>query len=99
MNHRRIAEMTGTAIGAAMMLIATGGSALAACPGIVPGTNAEAIQSHDARLACLQRGITSGLDTKRQQMQIDALNSQVDAIQLQRRFDTLPAYEPWTPPN
>lgn len=69
-------------------------AAMAACPSEVPGSTPEAIAANGQRLLCLQRELATATTQRRYDFELKTLENSIQAQQLQRRFDSLPAPTP-----
>ena len=82
---------------AAVMLLASGTMAMAACPSQVPGSTSEAIRANQQRVLCLQRELANAGRVQQYQMDLNKLETRVQKLELQRRFDILPRPVPIPP--
>lgn len=64
--------------------------AMAACPPPMAGDTAAEIRGNSERLVCLQNELATNIAQRRLQMQMDAINSRLRDLDLQRRLDSLP---------
>lgn len=64
--------------------------AMAACPPPMAGDTAAEIRANGERLICLQNELAASITHRRLQMQLDAINSRLRDLDLQRRLDSLP---------
>ena len=63
---------------------------MAACPPPMAGDTAAEIRANSERLVCLQNELATRIAQHRLQMQLDAINSRLRDLDLQRRLDSLP---------
>lgn len=75
---------------AVLIAMLSGLPALAACPSIVPGTEAEAIAANNARLVCLQQEIAAEARMRNMELEIQQLQMRQQHLELQRRLDAIP---------
>ncbi|WEK06347.1 MAG: hypothetical protein P0Y65_08895 [Candidatus Devosia phytovorans] len=80
--------------GAAMMVLLAGAPAMAACPAAVPGDSVEEIEANRLRVICLQQQASQDARIRSIEMDIQMLQMKQHQLDLQRRFDNLPRYEP-----
>jgi hypothetical protein len=78
------------AIGIVLIVFATSGVAMAACPPQVVGSSSEAVAANSQRLICLQAELAQATRHRQLEFQVDALERSVQSLNLQRRFDALP---------
>lgn len=69
-------------------------AANAACPTSVPGDTAEAIRANAERVQCLQQEVEQDSRRRQYELELRANRDAINNLQLQRRFDNLPRYEP-----
>ena len=81
---------------AAVLVLLTVPSAMAACRSEVPGSTPEAIAANGQRLLCLQQELAAATTQRRYEFELKTLQNSIQTMQLQRRFDALPA--PIPPP-
>ena len=62
----------------------------AACPSAVPGSTAEAIKANEQRVICLQRELSDSSRVQTFELELNRLDTSLQRLELQRRFDTLP---------
>jgi TolA-binding protein len=81
---------------ALLLVTITSGAATAACPAAVPGNTAEAIKANEQRIICLQRQASDETDRRQYEMELNQIETRVNQLEIQRRFDNLPVYTPPT---
>lgn len=82
---------------AILLVAAAVAPASAACPALVAGDTAAAVEANQQRLLCLQRELAQAGEQYQYKVEINALERRIDDIQLQRRFDSLNFPKPDTP--
>ena len=75
---------------AMLMAVGTTATALADCPSAVPGSTVEAIKANEQRVICLQRELTDSSRVQKYEIDINRIDSSIQRLELQRRFDALP---------
>lgn len=73
---------------AALLTLALGGTAMAACPSEVPGSSSEAIKANEQRVLCLLREVEDASRLQQYEAQLDAL---------ERRINMMPRISPPAP--
>ena len=79
---------------AAIILLASASSAVAACPTIATGTSAEIIAANSARVLCLQQELSAETDRRKFEFDLNTMQRSIDNIQLQQRLNSIPVYVP-----
>ena len=75
---------------AMLLVVSTTATAFADCPSAVPGSTAEAIRANEQRVICLQREIANNSRVQKYELEINRLDTSIQRLELQRRFDNLP---------
>ena len=73
-----------------LLLLGSTATAFADCPSAVPGTTVEAIRANEQRVICLQREIANNSQIQKYEIEINRLDTSIQRLELQRRFDNLP---------
>ena len=73
-----------------MIAVLLAAPAMAACPPPMASDTAAEIKANGDRLVCLQNELATSIEHRRLQMQLDAINSRLRDLDLQRRLDSLP---------
>jgi hypothetical protein len=86
---------------AALIVLSLVGPAWAQCPAPSAGRTADEIAANDRRLLCLQRELNATTSLRRAEMEMDAMEQRLRALEMQRQLDTIkvdiPVYTPPTP--
>jgi len=75
---------------AAVLCLASIGSAFAACPPAATGSTAEAIRANEQRVICLQQEVQDNSRYRQLETDVRRNENAINRIQLERRFDALP---------
>lgn len=83
---------------AALMVLSLVFPAWAQCPAPSAGRTADEIAANDRRLLCLQRELNAATSMRRAEMEMDAIEQRLRALEMQRHLDTIridiPVYTP-----
>lgn len=82
--------MLKTLIIATGLMIAATGASYADCPAPTQTSGAAAIAANQQRVICLQQEVDAAANQRRVESQINSLETRMDQMSVQRRFDNLP---------
>lgn len=91
-----------TIVMAAVLFTGASVSAYAACPSIVTDSSADTIKANELRIICLQQEAAAAATRQKYQMDLNALQRQIDSMQLQQRLDSVQPFTlppPYVPPS
>ena len=74
-----------------MVVALTMGQALAACPAQTAGETAAEIKTNELRIACLQQELANDTHGRSFELELNALDQSLRMLELQQRFNALPA--------
>jgi hypothetical protein len=77
-------------LAAVAIVTLSSGIAAAACSALVPISATEAIKANEQRIVCLQQEIAHEAYMRRLAQEIQANQTAIQNLQIQRRFDQLP---------
>lgn len=85
------------ALATGLLFVATSAS-YAACPQSANTSAPGAIAANQQRVICLQQQVDAAANQRRVDSQINSLETRMDQMTVQRRFDNLPKIGPqWSP--
>lgn len=80
------------------LLFAATAASYAACPSPTENSGAAAIAANQQRVICLQQQVDAAATQRRVDSQINSLETRIDQMTVQRRFDNLPKIgQQWSP--
>ncbi|HTM76733.1 MAG TPA: hypothetical protein VL133_03780 [Devosia sp.] len=88
------------AAAALVLLCMTIAQAFAVCPSLPDGPDSQNVTNGQQRALCLQQQLHDNTIARNTQTEITGLQTSIQQMEIQRRFDTLPVFvpaPPWAP--